>query len=63
MTYKTLAEMFADDVSTPKAKEYVSPDGSVFLPAGHVFQQGRPTPQAGGSPTISTPTVSSVLFS
>jgi hypothetical protein len=32
--------MFADDVSTPKAKEYVSPDGSVFLPAGRVFQQG-----------------------
>ena len=42
LTYKTLAEMFADDVSTPKAKEYVSPDGSVFLPAGRVFQQGPP---------------------
>ena len=42
MTYKTLAEMFADDVSTPKTKEYVSPDGSVFLPAGRVFQQGPP---------------------
>ncbi len=42
MTYKTLAEMFADDVSTPKAKEYVSPDGSVFLPAGRVFRQGPP---------------------
>jgi len=41
-TYKTLAEMFADDVSTPKAREYVSPDGSVFLPAGRVFQQGPP---------------------
>jgi sugar lactone lactonase YvrE len=40
LTYKTLAEMFAEDVSTPKAKEYVSPDGSVFLPAGRVFQQG-----------------------
>ena len=26
--------MFADDVSTPKTMEYVSPDGSVFLPAG-----------------------------
>jgi sugar lactone lactonase YvrE len=46
MTYKTLAEMFADDVSTPKAKEYVSPDGSVFLPAGRVFQQG-PSDSAG----------------
>jgi sugar lactone lactonase YvrE len=42
LTYKTLAEMFADDVSIPKAKEYVSPDGSVFLPAGRVFQQGPP---------------------
>jgi Pectate lyase superfamily protein/SMP-30/Gluconolactonase/LRE-like region len=42
MTYKTLAEMFAEDVSTPKAKEYVAPDGSVFLPAGRVFQQGPP---------------------
>src|SRR3984885_12075111 len=40
MTYKTLAEMFATEVSTPKAKEYVSPDGSVFLPAGRVFHQG-----------------------
>ena len=34
--------MFKLDVSTPKAKEYVSPDGSVFLPAGRVFQQGPP---------------------
>jgi sugar lactone lactonase YvrE len=34
--------MFIHDVSTPKAKEYVSPDGSVFLPAGRVFQQGPP---------------------
>ena len=42
MTYKTLAQMFAEDVSTPKAKEYVSTDGSVFLPAGRVFQQGPP---------------------
>jgi len=42
MTYKTLAEMFKQDVSAPKAKEYVSPDGSVFLPAGRVFQQGPP---------------------
>ncbi len=32
--------MFAVDVSTPKAKEYVSPDGSAFLPAVRVFQQG-----------------------
>jgi len=39
--YKTLAQMFKEDVSTPKAREYVSPDGSVFLPAGRVFQQGE----------------------
>ena len=32
---------------TPKAKEYVSPDGSVFLPAGRVFQQGRADSTAG----------------
>ena len=42
LTYTTLAEMFARDVTTPKAKEYLSPDGSLFLPAGRVFQQGPP---------------------
>jgi len=42
MQYKTLAEMFAEDVTAPNAKEYVSPDGSVFLPARRVFQQGPP---------------------
>ena len=42
MKYTTLPEMFRRDVSTPTAKEYVSPDGSVFLPAGRVFQQGPP---------------------
>ncbi|HEX3893097.1 MAG TPA: glycosyl hydrolase family 28-related protein [Terracidiphilus sp.] len=40
MRYKTLAEMFAEDVSTPKHRVYASPDGSVILPAGRVFQQG-----------------------
>ena len=40
LVYKTLAQMFQEDVSTPKAKEYVSPDGSLFLPAFRVFQQG-----------------------
>ncbi len=60
MTYTTLAQMFANDVSTPKAKEYVSPDGSVFLPAGRVFQQGPATDTSGGaSRTIWIPTVSS----
>jgi hypothetical protein len=40
LTYATLADMFVYDVSTPKTKEYVSPDNSLFLPAGRVFQQG-----------------------
>jgi sugar lactone lactonase YvrE len=40
LTYTTLAEMFAHDVSIPKARQYVSPDGSLFLPAGRVFEQG-----------------------
>ncbi len=47
LTYRTLAEMFAQDVSTPKAREYVSPDGSLFLPAGRVFQQGPSDTTAG----------------
>ena len=42
MRYTTLPEMFARDVSTPRTREYVSPDSSVFLPAGRVFQQGPP---------------------
>jgi hypothetical protein len=40
MQFRTLAEMFAEDVTTPKRLEYVSADGSVFLPASRVFQQG-----------------------
>jgi hypothetical protein len=47
LEYKTLAEMFAQDVSMPKAMEYVSPDESVFLPAGRVFQQGPSDSTAG----------------
>jgi hypothetical protein len=38
--FTTLAEMFARDVDTPKAREYVSPDGSLSLPAFRVWQQG-----------------------
>jgi sugar lactone lactonase YvrE len=38
--FKTPAEMFRDDVTTPKKHAYVSPDGSAVLPAGRVFQQG-----------------------
>jgi len=40
MRFTTLAEMFAADATTPVAREYVSPDGSVILPARRVFQQG-----------------------
>lgn len=40
--FTTLAEMFARDMALPKAQEYVSPDGSLALPAYRVFQQGPP---------------------
>jgi hypothetical protein len=40
MRFTTLAQMFAADASTPKNHGYLSQDGSVFLPAGRVFQQG-----------------------
>jgi sugar lactone lactonase YvrE len=40
--FTTLAEMFARDVGKPKAQEYVSPDGSLSLPAFRVWQQGPP---------------------
>ncbi|HEX8605954.1 MAG TPA: SMP-30/gluconolactonase/LRE family protein, partial [Pseudoduganella sp.] len=38
--FTTLAEMFARDVALPKAREYVSPDGSLSLPAYRVLHQG-----------------------
>jgi hypothetical protein len=47
MRFTTLAEMFVADATTPKARAYVSADGSVFLPAGRVFQQGPPTDTSG----------------
>ncbi|WP_058189027.1 glycosyl hydrolase family 28-related protein [Terracidiphilus gabretensis] len=47
LRFTTLAELFATDATTPKAREYVSPDGSVFLPAGRVFQQGPATDSSG----------------
>ncbi|MBW8749708.1 MAG: SMP-30/gluconolactonase/LRE family protein, partial [Acidobacteria bacterium] len=40
--YTTLSEMFGRDMAAPKAREYVSPDGSLFLPAARTFQQGPP---------------------
>lgn len=38
--FTTLADMFARDMALPTAQEYVSPDGSVSLPAWRVFAQG-----------------------
>jgi sugar lactone lactonase YvrE len=38
--FTTLAEMFATEVGTPKAQEYVSPDGSIALPAFRIWNQG-----------------------
>lgn len=40
--FTTLAEMFARDVGEPKTQEYVSPDGSLSLPAFRVWRQGPP---------------------
>ncbi len=39
-SFPTLAELFAQDVAAPQAREYVSPDGSLALPAYRVWQQG-----------------------
>jgi hypothetical protein len=38
--FTTLAEMFARDVAMPKTHEYVSPDGSLVLPAFRIWTQG-----------------------
>ncbi|WP_313433605.1 glycosyl hydrolase family 28-related protein [Novosphingobium sp.] len=38
--FTTLAELFAQDAGAAKAQEYVSPDGSLALPAFRVWQQG-----------------------
>ncbi|ESQ81462.1 glycosyl hydrolase family 28-related protein [Asticcacaulis benevestitus] len=38
--FATLAEMFARDVAITKTQEYVSPDGSLVLPAFRVYKQG-----------------------
>ncbi len=38
--FTTLGEMFASEVGSRKTHEYVSPDGSVALPAFRVWQQG-----------------------
>ncbi len=38
--FTTLAEMFARDVAAPKTHEYVSPDGSLVMPAFRIWTQG-----------------------
>jgi len=45
--YTTLGQLFARDVATPAARHSVSPDGSFFLPAVRVFQQGPDDSYAG----------------
>jgi hypothetical protein len=37
--FKTLAELFAEDVTAPKTQVYVSPDGSLVLPATRAWPQ------------------------
>ena len=49
--FKTNAQMFAEDVTTPRTKFYVSPDGSLVLPHGRVFRQGPDDIVAGMDPT------------
>lgn len=38
--FTTLAEMFARDIASPAAQQFVSPDGRVALPAYRTLQQG-----------------------
>jgi hypothetical protein len=45
--YTTLKQLFTREVATPAARQYVSPDGSVFLPAVRVFQQAPDDSYAG----------------
>ncbi|OJY71231.1 MAG: gluconolaconase [Sphingobium sp. 66-54] len=40
--FTTLAELFARDSAVQNAREYVSPDGSLVLPAYRTFEQGPP---------------------
>ena len=40
--FTTLGEMFVRDMGAPKAEEYVSPDGSLVLPAFPTHEQGPP---------------------
>jgi sugar lactone lactonase YvrE len=51
LEFKTNAQIFAEDVTAPRAKAYVSPDGSRVLPHGRVFRQGPDDNIAGMDPT------------
>jgi sugar lactone lactonase YvrE len=51
LAFKTNAQLFAEDVTAPKPKVYVSPDGSLALPHGRVFRQGPDDNIAGMDPT------------
>jgi sugar lactone lactonase YvrE len=49
--YETHAEMFAREATTAVPQAYVSPDGSLLLPAGRVFTQGPDGAYPGMDPT------------
>ncbi len=51
LRYRTLAEMFASAVGTPTERQYVSPDGSLILPAVRVFTQAPGGSYAGMDPS------------
>ena len=56
--YTTLHEMFARDMAAPKAKEYVSSDGSLFCQRPAPSAKARRTAPAGVFPTPWTPMAS-----
>ena len=41
LIYPTMSEMFRAKLAQPKAQEYLSPDGSVALPAFRTWNQGK----------------------
>jgi sugar lactone lactonase YvrE len=51
LVFKTNPQMFAEDMTAPRARAYVSPDGSLVLPHGRVFRQGPDDNIAGMDPT------------
>ena len=51
LVFKTNPQLFAEDVTAPRTKVYVSPDGSLVLPHGRVFRQGADDNVAGMDPT------------